>query len=168
MKKIVLLFCALACLIACHDDDNEEKDWTVPSKASRTVMIYMSGENNLTYYNGFRYLSADLNEIIEGSKKLADNETFDVNFIVRVYFTKAASRDLTSADGKYYFVESKKKVTIDNKIITGVTNVNSDKQVAGVKYYNLMGVESNEPFNGVNIVVTRYTDGSISTSKVLK
>ena len=74
MKKIVLLFCALACLIACHDDDNEEKDWTVPSKASRTVMIYMSGENNLTYYNGFRYLSADLNEIIEGSKKLADNE----------------------------------------------------------------------------------------------
>lgn len=103
-----------------------------------------------------------------GAKKLADGETFDANFIVRVYFTKAASRDLTSADGKYYFVESKQKVTIDNKIITGVVNVNSDKQVAGVKYYNVAGIESNEPFSGVNIVVTRYTDGSISTSKVLK
>ncbi len=103
-----------------------------------------------------------------GAKKLGTGESFDVDFIVRTYFTKKATRELTSADGKYYIAESKVKVTVTDKIITGVTDVKGEKQVAGVKYYNLAGMESDRPFNGVNIVVTRYTDGSISTSKVLK
>lgn len=44
----------------------------------------------------------------------------------------------------------------------------ADKTVQSVRYYNIMGQESKEPFSGVNIVVTRYTDGSISTAKVLR
>ena len=31
-----------------------------------------------------------------------------------------------------------------------------------------MGMESETPFEGVNIVVTRYSDGSSSTYKVLR
>jgi len=42
------------------------------------------------------------------------------------------------------------------------------KQVNNVKYFNVAGMESNEPFEGVNIVVTTYNDGTTSTSKVLK
>lgn len=42
------------------------------------------------------------------------------------------------------------------------------KTVEGVRYYNVMGMESSEPFEGINIVVTRYSDGSFSTAKVLK
>ncbi len=52
-------------------------------------------------------------------------------------------------------------------IVTAVTDV-TGKAVAGVKYYNLAGIESDRPFEGVNIVVTTYTDGSRSSSKVLK
>ncbi|MBR5101809.1 MAG: starch-binding protein [Muribaculaceae bacterium] len=52
--------------------------------------------------------------------------------------------------------------------LTGVTNTVSKKTVVGVTYYNLMGVESREPFSGVNIVVTRYSDGSTTSRKVLK
>jgi len=37
-------------------------------------MIYMAGENNLTENNSVRYLQNDLKEIIEGSKKLTDNQ----------------------------------------------------------------------------------------------
>ncbi len=34
-------------------------------------------------------------------------------------------------------------------------------------YYNVQGMESDQPFNGVNIVVTRYSDGTTRTSKVV-
>ncbi len=100
-----------------------------------------------------------------GAKSLSNTESFDATFIVRVYFTKP------SKDGevKYYIAEKQETVNVNNQnIITGVVNVKSNKQVVGVKYYNMAGIESDQPFDGVNIVVTRYTDGSTSTSKVIK
>ncbi len=43
-----------------------------------------------------------------------------------------------------------------------------DKAVKSVKYVNLLGVESNEPFDGVNVVVTTYQDGTKASQKVVK
>ncbi len=51
---------------------------------------------------------------------------------------------------------------------TGVSTVNAEKTVAGVQYVNVAGQVSNVPFDGVNMVVTSYTDGSKSTVKVIK
>ena len=54
--------------------------------------------------------------------------------------------------------------------VTGVEellNVNT-KTVVSVHYYNMMGMESRTPFDGINVVVTRYSDGSTSTLKVIK
>ena len=59
------------------------------------------------------------------------------------------------------------KMVVTKKTITGVNDINA-KAVAGVKYYNLAGVESNVPFDGVNVVVTTYTDGTKAASKVIK
>jgi len=53
-------------------------------------------------------------------------------------------------------------------IPTSVVELAPGKQVDSVRYYNVMGVESNEPFQGVNIVVTRYSDGSVSAVKILR
>lgn len=53
-------------------------------------------------------------------------------------------------------------------VSTGVNEVNSAKEVKGVSYFNMMGVESAQPFEGVNIVVTTYTDGTQSAAKVLR
>ena len=53
-------------------------------------------------------------------------------------------------------------------IITAVSDVTKTKTVKQVRYYNLTGIESCEPFDGVNVVVTTYTDGTKSTAKVLK
>lgn len=55
-----------------------------------------------------------------------------------------------------------------NKVATGVNDVNSAKEVKGVSYFNMMGVESVQPFDGVNIMVTTYTDGTSSAAKVLR
>ena len=43
----------------------------------------------------------------------------------------------------------------------------TEKVVAGVRYYNIMGQEMQEA-NGLTIVVTTYTDGSHSAVKVIK
>lgn len=55
-----------------------------------------------------------------------------------------------------------------SSIITAVNDVNTVKTVKQVRYYNLAGVESSEPFDGVNVVVTTYTDGTRTATKVLK
>ena len=50
---------------------------------------------------------------------------------------------------------------------TGVDELNVNKTVAGVHYFNAMGQEMQEA-NGMTIVVTTYTDGTTSTVKVMK
>jgi hypothetical protein len=51
--------------------------------------------------------------------------------------------------------------------MTAVKDIVGDRHVKSVSYYNIMGVESAQPHDGVNIVVTRYTDGYTSTAKVM-
>ena len=58
-------------------------------------------------------------------------------------------------------------VAVNTDLPTGVTDVYA-KTVAGVKYVNVAGMESNTPFDGVNIMVTTYTDGTQSAVKVIK
>ena len=55
-----------------------------------------------------------------------------------------------------------------DEVVTGLYNLDLNKEVSKVTYVNLMGVESDRPFEGVNIVVTRYTDGTVSTYKAIK
>lgn len=104
---------------------------------------------------------------------VAPNDLKEVKLVARFYYKKISTSNSprikarpTDSDRLYYVVE--KQVTIPlNEIVTGIDNV-TGKAVAGVKYYNVAGVESDRPFQGVNIEVTRYTDGSKSTRKILK
>ena len=66
-KLLVSLSACLACLLCLTACDNEPTD----SRASRTVLVYMSGENDLADYG---YLNDDLKEIIESSKLLATDQ----------------------------------------------------------------------------------------------
>ena len=50
---------------------------------------------------------------------------------------------------------------------TGIETINNSN-VKSVRYYNLQGVESATPFQGVNIVVREMTDGSKIASKMVK
>ena len=59
------------------------------------------------------------------------------------------------------------KMVVTKKTNVGVNDI-IGKAVAGVKYYNLAGVESDKPFDGVNVVVTTYTDGTKAATKVIK
>ncbi len=93
-------------------------------------------------------------------------------------------------DGNYYSLdhtqtyslvvdgEYTKEITFDNitkdvdvainKKNTAVNEIDGEKTVASVAYYNLAGQQSAQPVSGVNIIVTTYTDGTRSTAKVIK
>ena len=85
------------------------------------------------------------------AEAVGGDEGFDIEGIVEVY-NSTIQLAPTSA----------------TSIVTGVEDLAAEKNVASVKYFNLLGVESAEPFQGVNVVVTTYTDGSKTARKVVK
>ena len=62
MKKLFIALLALTTLAACHKDHEEDRS------AERTVLVYMSGENNLS-----SFVQNDLDELIAGSKSIGNN-----------------------------------------------------------------------------------------------
>ena len=90
---------------------------------------------------------------------------------------RAAAPADPTAGGKMYMYNmrysdksgSKNTVLDDLPVSTDVIEtIAGDKAVKEVKYVNLLGVESNEPFQGVNVVVTTYDDGTKASQKVVK
>lgn len=74
IKRISLLWIAIIALLcltmtACHKDDEEG------NKPSRTVLVYMSGENSLS-----SIVSYDLEEMKKGSELLSDGDNLIVYF----------------------------------------------------------------------------------------
>jgi len=63
-------------------------------------------------------------------------------------------------DGSYVALVTKARST-------SVDELNANKTVAGVSYFNMAGQQMSEA-NGMTIVVTTYTDGTTSTAKVVK
>ena len=59
------------------------------------------------------------------------------------------------------------EATFEEETPTGIENL-SMENVKSVRFYNIAGVESATPFNGVNIVVREMNDGSKSVIKVVK
>lgn len=51
---------------------------------------------------------------------------------------------------------------------TSISPVLVQREVQSVCYYNLAGMCSEQPFTGLNVVVTTYTDGSRAITKVVK
>ena len=104
-----------------------------------------------------------------GAVKLNSGESIPMEFVVRVYFTKSVSGSKAAdPNGDYYIAEYTISDALTSEIPTSIFGVESYRNVESVKYINAAGVESDTPFKGVNIVVTRYSDGSMTTTKILK
>lgn len=63
LKTLLILLISSIALVSCKDEDEE-------ITATRTVVVYMSAENNL---GSGGYMADDYSEIIDGAKKLPDN-----------------------------------------------------------------------------------------------
>ena len=123
------------------------------------------------------YYTNDIRVTAEGYETIFELRDEDGNVIER------------NADGNYYSLDHTKTYTVyvtdkargsftfddiysDIDLVinntTAVEEINAGKTVASVNYYNLAGQMSAQPVDGVNIVVTTYTDGTRTTAKVIK
>ena len=88
----------------------------------------------------------------------------DIKFRVRYYYQQTGPSRAVNEEPKYYIVE---RILDWYNIPTGICEVNASYEVSKT-YYNAQGLSSDKPFDGVNIVVTTYSDGSTYTSKVVR
>ena len=144
--------------------DVEQQNFEDPNDTAQEFKIITTNENGEPVWLG----GVDENNVgffmIENSMLDAPISLDDAGANFRLpepgnYTIHLAFLDKSTVSGLIMFV-TKNEVTAVNGIAA--------KTIAGVKYYNLAGVESLRPFNGINVVVTTYSDGTTSTSKMVK
>ena len=132
-----------------------------------------NGSINVQEFKAAFYIDYSLNSV--DNPTLKDGEVYSFEALVKE--KAVATTDAKSAPRKTAYdstvAPSTKFVVYPlnleaGNVSTGVNDVNSAKEVKGVSYFNMMGVESAQPFDGVNIMVTTYTDGTSSAAKVLR
>lgn len=134
--------------------------------------FYLPIQNNVQGFKaGFK---VDYSFNSSATPELKDGDVYSFEALVKE--VAVATTDAKSAPRKVAYdsnvTPSTKFVVyplnLDANMATGVNDVNSAKEVKGVSYFNMMGVESAQPFDGVNIMVTTYTDGTSSATKVVR
>ena len=100
------------------------------------------------------------------------NMKFDVDYFVRAYFSLAKSAQGAArkipADATYTIDQAELKSSFDSNVVTSVSDITPAQKVKSVTYVNVMGQHSSHPFEGVNIVITTWDDGSTTTTKVMR
>ena len=89
-----------------------------------------------------------------------------IQFRVRFYYKKSGVNNMRGEEAAplYYVVEN---ILDWTEITTSIYELNA-AFVESVTYINAQGVMSNKPFDGMNIVITRYSDGSAKTTKMVR
>ena len=156
-------------------NDGSDNVWVAESNLGGT-------EYDLRYYGGssrnFRIKAGTYQLSITGHKPKSNNNSYDAGSLKFTAATANAPRRagetrMTGDDYDYYIAESD-VITFHQDggegVITGIMGVKQDvnRQVVGVSYVNTVGQVSSTPWQGVNMVVTRYSDGSTTTRKVVK
>ncbi len=158
--------------LAFEGDDLAATTFTLPNKGAcngtfpfiwdeKEFFVYPTLPN---YQNGFAVAEANAESPIAEieSTVTANANAFTSNWL-------NAEVDETGVLIYQYYPGGNIAVYRLTKVGGGVEELinDSEKVVAGVRYYNIMGQEMNEA-NGITIVVTTYTDGSHSAVKVIK
>ena len=101
-------------------------------------------------------------------KVLVDGKAYQFDAVVRCLTGAKGLKDNTPSESfKVYPTNLDGGDGNDVPTAIGIVDING-KTVESVKYVSVAGLESDVPFQGVNIVVTTYTDGSRSSHKIMK
>lgn len=145
------------------------EQFVMPEPAAGVNNYQMDGGFNVNW--NYNYLSS-ANEF--GMPTLTTDQGY--------HFHAAVMRTADTSYGPARRISAKDNATIASEFIiypldlagngniTGLDNITGKvtREVQSVTYYNVAGMQSDRPFDGINIVVTRYTDGSTATRKVMK
>ncbi len=155
----------------------ETYTWTVTASAGDVITIYSTDSSYspdmalINVYAG----SGTLNATATG-----DNTDFVITDIDAGSTGITLSNLVEGGTYSYYLVanyvdgttatSNTQEVTLVslNADHTGITSLPVDgDEIESVTYVNMSGVQSKEPWEGVNIVVTRYRSGAVKSTKVL-
>ena len=146
------------CYITYAEWNQEDNCFTVPTKsgfkgAFQVGWVYKTTQQVPTLQNGEVY---NFHAVVQRT----DKEHYGPNNPI------SAKDELPYSE---YITVLPVDLTGDGNIITAINTVEVGKgEVKSVKYVNVAGMVSDVPFQGVNIVVTEYTDGTRTTSKMLR
>ncbi|MBQ9465902.1 MAG: hypothetical protein IJU62_02865 [Muribaculaceae bacterium] len=80
----------------------------------------------------------------------------------------APRRANSSYDYDFQNLVAKVLTDAEDATTTGVEDITTDAEVVSTRYYNVEGRQIAEPAQGVTIVVTTHSDGTVKATKVLK
>lgn len=152
-------------------DDPNGRVWLYKQAESYQVNILCQpeGTGNITLTGGVIDNKSQAGETVTFVAEPA--EGYDIESIIVKNMTTGEEMALfSSRNDEFSFVMPASDVNISATFSqhTGISRVENAAQVTGVEYINLAGVISSKPFNGVNIVKTTYSDGSVVVSKVVR
>ena len=139
-------------------------DFMINGMADKLEVCYMEKDGDSFFAEPIDIpipATKDLNKEWQSFDVHLENQNIADVFYMGFRFTSTRGSDNTAT----YYIDD---VTWGVEVTTGVTQVTTAKTISSVKYANLAGQVSDKPFDGVNIVRTTYSDGTVSTQKVMK
>lgn len=129
------------------------------------------GQSVQTIYNDVaRYLSGGYYGLSNSiASSLAAGESCDYTTSFTVKNVTAAEFELVAfiVDNNSGEIANAKKIKVDNVYYTGIDDIASSADVVSKKFYNVNGVEVKEPSNGIYIVRSVLSDGTVKTGKTM-
>jgi len=159
----------------------ETYGWTVTASAGDVITIY-STDNS--YSPDMTLISVYGGASSAGASSTSANTEFVINGIQAGSTSINLSNLVEGGTYSYYIVanyvdgtsatSNTQEVTLvapnanpNMGANTGVNTIATDgDEVVSVTYVNMSGVQSKQPWDGINIVVTRYKSGAVKSSKV--
>ena len=156
-------------------------NWGVFDGDRMLMPKYDYNPNTQSYYNrydlkgGYTLDYTMVDQAGSGTMGFVQGEAYEFFGVIGKYDSSnqaaqnSARRIEGDAEGlsNEYFVYPIYSESYAPQVVTGVNTVSAGKQPAAVQYVNLAGQRSSRPWQGVNIVVTRYTDGTCRSAKAI-
>ena len=150
-------------------NNNNEMMTKAINHAEKMVSVCNKQIEYLTHPETYGCCLSKCNSIVINKERMmtvttdeTHHTTYEFSPLYPTYFSPETAREIVEND--IY-----KDINLEiRKDLTAVEDIELDKAVANVAYFNLAGQKCAEPVNGVNIVVTTYTDGTTTTAKVVK
>ena len=136
------------------ENGHRANDWWSPRPVRELIVDEYTNETHI-----------DLGSLAGNELAFGATNSAKISFVVRYYYKVAdATRAIEAGAPLYYVVE---EIIPWENIPTNVAEI-SVAQEGVSTFYNAQGIKSDKPFDGVNIVVTTYSDGSTKTTKVVR
>ena len=145
------------------------------------AMYYAGTYNNVNYAPGFYMQNGDAVALKGGvgfdmsynsaNPELVNGQSYRFNGVIMQTGQRSGAKDNYPQDpdiNSSYKVAALNLTKGEGQVITAVNEVKSGSEVVSVTYCDLAGRMSQKPFAGVNIIVTRYSDGTTTTQKVIR